>query len=541
MGYTLGMKLIDIYSRRNLLLLSVGVILLFITYKVWYLSEDPGEDKNCNPLFPDEADGSNLKIAPADESTIAWFRRGGVVNDASCLDQTAVYGVVKITSETDVANALKYAKARDLQVSVAGVKHSMGGQAFAKGALVLDMTSFNAITLDATSSTVTVGAGATWHDIQKIIHPQFAIMSMQSTDVFSVGGSISVNAHGMDHRSGAVENSIKQMRVMLADGTIKTVSRTENTDLYEMVVGGYGLSAVILEVELQLVPNELYTSRREIISYQDFPTKFTEINQNDNIGLMYTHLSTAPGENFLKEGIVYVYEKSDTEVALSDIPPLGEVSGVKLRRLLMNVSKYGGAWQTLRWWGEKYIEPKMESCSISRNAAQVSGEACLVSRNEPMHDSVPYLYNSLKKETDILHEYFIPRDNLVSFIDTLRTVMVDQEVNLLNASIRVVNAERGYLTYAPAEAFSVVLYINQKTTPEADAKMKRVTQLLIDAASEESGRFFLPYQLHYTPEQLKTAYPNIEEFFAKKRVYDPTELFGNTWYNRYGTLEKPAV
>lgn len=535
------MKLIDIYTRRNLLLLSVGVILLFITYKVWYLSEDPGEDKNCNPLFPDEADGSNLKVAPADESTIAWFRRGGVVNDASCLDQTAVYGVVKITSETDVANALKYADARDLQVSVAGVKHSMGGQAFAKGALVLDMTSFNAITLDATSSTVTVGAGATWHDIQKVIHPQFAIMSMQSTDVFSVGGSISVNAHGMDHRSGAVENSIKQMRVMLADGTIKTVSRTENSDLYEMVVGGYGLSAVILEVELQLVPNELYTSRRELISYQDFPTKFTEINQNDNIGLMYTHLSTAPGENFLKEGIVYVYEKSDTEVALSDIPPLGEVSGVKLRRLLMNVSKYGGAWQTLRWWGEKYIEPKMESCSISRNAAQVSGEACLVSRNEPMHDSVPYLYNSLKKETDILHEYFIPRDNLVSFIDKLRAIMVDQDVNLLNASIRVVNAERGYLTYAPAEAFSVVLYINQKTTPEADAKMKLVTQLLIDAASEEGGRFFLPYQLHYTPEQLKTAYPNIEAFFAKKRVYDPTELFGNTWYNRYGVSEKPAV
>jgi len=25
---------------------------------------------------------------------------------------------------------------------------------------------------------------------------------MQSTDIFSVGGSISVNAHGMDHQAG---------------------------------------------------------------------------------------------------------------------------------------------------------------------------------------------------------------------------------------------------------------------------------------------------------------------------------------------------
>ena len=535
------MKLIDVYSRRNLLILAAGVIFIFISYKIWYLSEDPGEDKDCNPLFPDEADGTNLQIAPADEATVAWFRRGGVVNDASCLDQTAVYGVVKITSEADVANALAYATARDLQVSVTGVKHSMGGQAFAKGGLILDMTSFNAITVDAGSSTVTVGAGATWHDIQKVIHPQFAIMSMQSTDVFSVGGSLSVNAHGMDHRSGAVENSINTLKVMLADGTIKIVSRTENTDLYEMVVGGYGLSAVILEAELKLVPNELYTSRREIISYQDFPTRFADINANANIGLMYTHLSTAPGQSFLKEGIMYIYEKSNEEVALADIPPLGEVSGVKLRRLLMNVSKYGGTWQTLRWWGEKYLEPKMESCSISRNAAQSSGEACLVSRNEPMHDSVPYLYNSLKKETDILHEYFIPRDNLVSFVDKLRTIMIEEDVNLLNASIRVVNAERGFLTYAPEEAFSVVLYINQKTTPEADAKMKRVTQLLIDAASVEGGRFFLPYQLHYTNAQLKTAYPNIAEFFEKKRTYDPTELFSNTWYNRYSTTTDKVI
>jgi len=41
---------------------------------------------------------------------------------------------------------------------------------------------------------------------------------MQSTDIFTVGGSISVNAHGMDHQAGAVMGSLRSMRVMLADG-----------------------------------------------------------------------------------------------------------------------------------------------------------------------------------------------------------------------------------------------------------------------------------------------------------------------------------
>ena len=36
-----------------------------------------------------------------------------------------------------------------------------------------------------------------------------------------------------------------------------------------------------------------------------------------------------------------------------------------------------------------------------------------------MHDSVAYLFNDLPSETDILHEYFIPRANLLPFIDEM--------------------------------------------------------------------------------------------------------------------------
>ena len=85
--------------------------------------------------------------------------------------------------------------------------------------------------------------GATWHDIRNALHPRFAVRAMQSTDIFSVGGSISVNAHGMDHQAGALAKSIKSMRVMLADGSLRSVSPTENTELFNLVVGGSACSA----------------------------------------------------------------------------------------------------------------------------------------------------------------------------------------------------------------------------------------------------------------------------------------------------------
>jgi FAD/FMN-containing dehydrogenase len=43
-----------------------------------------------------------------------------------------VYGVVKVKTEDDIRAALSYARENGLKVSIAGVRHSMGGQAFAK-------------------------------------------------------------------------------------------------------------------------------------------------------------------------------------------------------------------------------------------------------------------------------------------------------------------------------------------------------------------------------------------------------------------------
>ena len=84
---------------------------------------------------------------------------------------------------------------------------------------------------------------------------------------------------------------------------------------------------------------------------------------------------------------------------------------------------------------------------MTRNEAMGQGEACLVSRNEPMHDSVPYLRNDLPDETDILHEYFIPRTAFVPFVDGLRAASSREErANLLNASVRVVHREDVALT-----------------------------------------------------------------------------------------------
>lgn len=508
-------------------------------YEVNRLSAEPTGEKDCEPVSAEGKALANadiqVDIAPLPFSELlVWKQKGGTINDVSCLNRTAVYGIVQIRNVEDIKNALALAKEEKLKISMAGVRHSMGGQAFYKNNLVLDMTQFNQMSLDEESMTLTVQSGATWHDIQNFLHPRFAVKAMQSTDIFTVGGSISVNAHGMDHLAGSVGSSIKSMRVMLADGTIVNVSREENPELFSLVVGGYGLFGIILDVDLQIVNNDIYQTERQVVSYKDFPEIFeNEILPDPNLGLFYGHLSTAKNDTLLDEMIFYKYTKVD--IGEAEIPPLGEVSSVKLRRFVFNFSKLGDIPMNIKWYLEKNVEPMLESCTVvPRTQAMSEGEACFVSRNEPMHDSVKYIRNNLKKETDILHEYFIPREQFIPFVDGLRRIVQEYDVNLLNASVRVIHPEDNFLTYAPAEMYSIVLYINQPVSAEGNEHMAKVTSELIDLTLQLNGRFFLPYQLYYTPEQLEASYPQIKEFFELKKFYDPEGLFTNTWYEKYG-------
>ena len=529
--------------RRRALLTGVSVLALIGTGTVaWVapLAADPAGPKDCGLAAP-LPDAMRTAAAAVPAAAPVWAQRGGHVNDASCLSRTPVAGVVRPRSEAEVAGALAYAAAQGLTVSAAGVKHSMGGQAFARGGMVLDMRAMNAVRLDPIARTVTVGGGATWHQIQNAIHPDWSVKAMQSTDIFSVGGSISVNAHGMDHQAGAVMGSLRSLRMMLADGRVVTASREENGELFRHVVGGYGLFGVILSATLDVVPNDIYRSERSMIDYRDYPATFAKIAADPAIGLSYVHLSTAP-KSLLSEALVYSYRKFPEDQGLKRAP-LGEVASTKLRRLTVNLSKKNDTFKALKWWSEKEIEHRIESCTITRAQAMKDGEACLVSRNDPMHDSVDYLFNNLPGETDILHEYFVPRDRIVPFIDGMRALFRAQKANLVNASIRAVGTEENVLSYAPKPAFSVVLYLNQPTTDEGTAAMATLTSDLIDLCSREGGRFFLPYQLHYTPAQLARAYPEIGAFFAAKRVWDPAGRFTNNWYARYAPAfaKQPAA
>lgn len=159
---------------------------------------------------------------------------------------------------------------------------------------------------------------------------------------------------------------------------------------------------------------------------------------------------------------------------------------------------------------------------------------CLVTRNQEMYDSMHYLKNRLP-DTDILQEYFLPPDRMPEFVDGLRDIVRRDGANLLNVTIRVVHKDDiTALPYARQDMFAFVLYFNQKLTETESRVLQKTTVDLVDLAVGLDGTYYLPYQLYYSPQQLRRAYPGVDAFFAAKVKYDPAKLFSNKFYEKYG-------
>src|SRR5258706_2922860 len=157
--------------------LLVAVFGAYGLRKLQFLAADPTGEKDCRPAVDNGEQGridlERIKaIAPL--SGVKWSQLGGSINDASCLNKTEIYGVVEVHSIDDIARTLSFARDNKLSITTAGVRHSMGGQAFRKGGIVLDMRGFNKIALNEATRSITGQPGATWHEIQNVLHPRFA-------------------------------------------------------------------------------------------------------------------------------------------------------------------------------------------------------------------------------------------------------------------------------------------------------------------------------------------------------------------------------
>jgi FAD/FMN-containing dehydrogenase len=452
------------------------------------------------------------------------------IDDASRLNGTRVEEIVLVdpgvAPEQQISELLDRARESGRRVSIAGARHSMGGHVIYPDGIVIDMSAMKAMRVDTEAMVLDVQAGALWDDVITHLDPMgLSVAIMQSNDSFSVGGSLSVNCHGWQFGKPPIASSVRSFRLMLADGRVVRCSREENSELFSLAIGGYGLFGVILDVRLDLVPNELYRIEQRVVRTDEALDVFDrEVSGREGLSMVYARMNVAP-DAMLDElilNVFFVEEDADVPTLPSDEEAGAAQSILRgLKRVVFRGSGGSDYGKSIRWEAETSIAPQLIGRTFTRN--QLLGEG------------VETLENRSAETTDILHEYFLPRENLLPFIRSVRDIVEDHDGDLMNVTVRQVAVdEDSFLRYADVPMVSLVMLFLQDRDEAGELGMQAMTSDLIDASLQNEGRYYLPYRLHASIEQFRTAYPDSERFFELKRKHDPDELFQNRFYLKYG-------
>lgn len=463
-----------------------------------------------------------------------WAPPAGMHVDAGRMAATHVNRTVMLSPDSaeavsQLGEALRQARAQGLKIAVAGARHSMGGQSVFPEGILIDMLDHKRMTLDSTAGpdgtrVLHVGAGARWSDVIPFLDARgCSVWIMQSNNPFTVGGTLSVNAHGWQHNRPPFVSSVEAFRLFAPDGSIKNCSRSENPELFRLAAGGYGLFGVILDVDLRVVPNVLYRAARERMAAREYPARYhASIDGDTSLGLVYGRLSIAP-TSFLEKAVLTRYARVPAAP-----PRLHKSAGAgpdetllwRFKQLMFEASVGSAFGKEVRWFLEQVVGG--ESASED-------------TRNQILNDPIDLFDTRDSTRTQLLHEYFIPRDSLEAFLKGARRIIPAHHGDLLNVTVRNLAEDKdAFLRYARRDDFSFVMLFSQPRTPAGDSSMAAMTRDLIDCALGAGGVYYLPYRLHATHDQFRRAYPMAQEFFALKRRYDPEEIFQNKLYQEYG-------
>ena len=183
---------------------------------------------------------------------------GIAVNDIhSKLNSTRVSEIIKPNSEEQLRVALLEARYSGKTMSIAGGRHAMGGQQFATNAVLVDTRGMTRILdLDCQKGVVEVEAGIEWPElIDGLAHLQaeepspFGIVQKQTgADRLTLGGALSANIHGRGLSLKPIIGDVDSFSLMSGEGKIVNCSRNENSELFRLTIGGYGLFGIVTRV-----------------------------------------------------------------------------------------------------------------------------------------------------------------------------------------------------------------------------------------------------------------------------------------------------
>ena len=163
--------------------------------------------------------------------------------------------IIMCVDVADVIASVNYGRDNNLLVAVRGGGHNGGGLGICDDGMVIDLSGLKFVRVNTADNTVRVGGGNLWGEVDHATHPfglavPAGIISTTGVGGLTLGGGV---GH-LSRKYGLTIDNLLEADMVLADGSVVTVSAEQNEDLFWAIRGGGGNFGIVTSFKFQANP-----------------------------------------------------------------------------------------------------------------------------------------------------------------------------------------------------------------------------------------------------------------------------------------------
>ncbi len=369
--------------------------------------------------------------------------------------------------------------------------------------------------VDVAAGTVTVGGGVSLADlIARIVPMGWFVPVTPGTRSVTVGGAIASDIHGKNHHvDGSFGQHVERIGLVLADTTTVDIGPDRDPELFWATVGGMGLTGVIADATIRLIPIE--TSRLSV-----------DIRRLGHLDDVMSHMSATDAS------VRY-------SVAWIDLL----ASGARRGRGVVTNAEHAVVDQldeAQRTQPLAYVTPESAAVPTPMPASGLINRVSVGAFNEMWFRRAPRRRDGVLQS---IPTYFHPLDQLRNwnrvygrggFIQ-YQFVVPDDAGDALRAIVERVSAARLPIFLAvlkrfgpgngaplsfPMAGWTLAIDVGARVDDLAP-----LLRSLDDRVLGAGGRHYLAKDFHIGPEAVRRGYPDLPAWLDVRRRVDPTGLW----------------
>ncbi|MGB0368713.1 MAG: FAD-binding protein [Flavobacteriales bacterium] len=378
----------------------------------------------------------------------------------------------------------------------------------------------NTLGFDLEKGIFTCQSGKMLSDVLDEIVPKgFFLPVTPGTKFITVGGAIAADIHGKNHHvDGCFSQHVLWLRLLLADGTVKTCSREENTELFWSTCGGMGLTGFILEASFSLKPIETSKIVNRTIKCENLGEVIDNLLKHENYTYSVAWIDCGISGESLGRSLLYLGEHAKKSEVPND-----DLDNYKTPKPIIGLPFNLPNWTLNKWTVKAFNALYYGKVRAKDSTAIVGFEPYFYPLDIANNWNRLYGSNGFAQ-----YQFVIPMDEAKDgMTKVLEEISASGQSSFLAVLKLFGEQNEGWLSF-PKRGLQLALDfpINKKSL----ALMNRLDDMIL----EMNGRSYLAKDSRMKKTFFEASYPKLEQFKKLKSEVDPQGKFRSLQSDRLG-------